>query len=249
MALLASSALEVLPSLLRQLSLSQATRLARAGHLETAAAILTEEPSEVSSDPDWLSLLARIRAQQGAWLDAERLWQRALQQNPNHVGSQDALARLRSTRRLPARSVSIAVLGAIAVVFAGLLTANYLLFQQNRAELSQLQVSLAHQQEVQEAYTSAQFSGLSGELQSAATNIKTNVRQEQQAQAQRANSRFDALGQQMGRIRRQLDHASSAQKLLSQQIDGRLEKLNDELDHARRQLDSMAPTKANADGK
>jgi hypothetical protein len=80
--------------LLRNLALARATELARLGRYDEAESLVggLENPAGMESEiPD---LLARIRAQQGRFADARRLWTDVLCKRPGHAGALEALARL-----------------------------------------------------------------------------------------------------------------------------------------------------------
>lgn len=66
---------------LQQLLLARATTLARAGNYQAAEEVLTAGTSQ-SDSAAGLDLLARMRAQQGRFGEAEALWQRATQLEP-----------------------------------------------------------------------------------------------------------------------------------------------------------------------
>jgi hypothetical protein len=61
------------------LAVSRAAAIARRGDLDAAAVLLTDLPDD---DPAVLDLLARIRAQQGRWPEADQHWARVLELDP-----------------------------------------------------------------------------------------------------------------------------------------------------------------------
>jgi hypothetical protein len=61
------------------LAVSRAAAIARRGDLDVAADLLTDLPDD---DPAVLDLLARIRAQQGRWPEADQHWARVLELDP-----------------------------------------------------------------------------------------------------------------------------------------------------------------------
>lgn len=104
--------------LLRQVALSQATRLARDGSYAAAEELLSGVLATERPDASVLDLLARIRVQQGALLDAESLWRKALQLDPNHLGASAGLERLRGEQRTPVwlQPVLVALIGFGAIL-------------------------------------------------------------------------------------------------------------------------------------
>jgi hypothetical protein len=111
--------------LLRQALVNRAAALARAGDLGGAAALLApvEAAADLSAlDLPALDLLARIRAQEGDYGSATRLWRRVLDRDPEHAGARVGLARLEkgegfAWRRFgPAVAVLAGVLFVVAAV-------------------------------------------------------------------------------------------------------------------------------------
>jgi len=92
---------ERVASLLRHAVLSRAAELARDGRLEAAIDLLRSELQSPSPSPEALDFVARIRARQGAWAEAETLWLHVLRLDPNHRPAQAALSRVRAIRRAP----------------------------------------------------------------------------------------------------------------------------------------------------
>lgn len=99
-------------ALLREGLRARAAALARGGALADAGRLLD---AAGGADADTLDLLARIRAQAGEWLEAERLWLQVLAARPDHAGAQAGLARVRAGRRQLAWPVAGLVAGAIAL--------------------------------------------------------------------------------------------------------------------------------------
>lgn len=105
--------------LLRQGLLAQAATMARAGQYDAAADLLRDRATAPEPDLAALDLLARIRAQQGAYLQAERLWQLVLRSDPAYPGVVAALARLHRVRRSkPWLTPAATAVCAVAVVAA-----------------------------------------------------------------------------------------------------------------------------------
>ena len=133
-------------ALLRQVALSQATRLAREGSYSAAEELLTGLLKTDAHDISILDLLARIRAQQGALLDAASLWRKVQQLDPNHLGAAAGLERLRAAHRRPFWLQSaLALLVGMAMILCGVLifkwqarrqTATRIEFEQKLVELA-----------------------------------------------------------------------------------------------------------------
>ena len=105
----------------RQALLARAANLARAGSFEAALALLRGAVALQEPDIATLDLMARIRVQQGAWLEAERLWFAVLKLDPSNRAAIAALARLHRVQRpffwiAPA----IGVIAAIALLLAAI---------------------------------------------------------------------------------------------------------------------------------
>ncbi|MDT5270983.1 MAG: hypothetical protein QOH49_3169 [Acidobacteriota bacterium] len=92
-----------LESLLHQLTVARATELARGGRYAEAESVLSEAGGGAESAPASLDLLARVRAQQGALAEAEKLWERASRFDPSNAAYRNALRRVVALRRRPAR--------------------------------------------------------------------------------------------------------------------------------------------------
>ena len=138
-------------ALLDQLLLSRAATLARAGSRQAAADLIEAAIAGGEGRPPALDLLARIRAQQGEWLEAERLWLEVSRQQPGHAGAAAGLARLRRGRgRWKSGGQWMAVslaLTAVVLVWAAFQSQRVLVQEQQRA-LAALQ---ARQTEVERA--------------------------------------------------------------------------------------------------
>lgn len=118
----AAAGSDSLQEVLQQLLLVRATGLARAGHYLAAEELLSAGAS-TSENAAVLDLLARMRAQQGRFSEAEALWQRAAQLDPNSPGYVAALrlaARMQG-RRVWLYGVSKLLLGAVLVLAATLI--------------------------------------------------------------------------------------------------------------------------------
>lgn len=111
--------------MLRQVTLSQAAHLARAGHYASAEELLNGLQATGQPDAAVLDMLARIRAQQGLLSEAESLWRKVQQLAPSHIGAAAALKRLRDMRRHPvwlqpamALTVGLSVVLCLGIVLA-----------------------------------------------------------------------------------------------------------------------------------
>lgn len=101
----------------RQVAVSRATELARSGDLDGAAALLTDV-----SEPSALDLLARIRAQQKRWTEADALWaqvQKTAPDDPAAAAGRKTVAAIRKHRRaarpvLPIVSAAVLVAAVVA---------------------------------------------------------------------------------------------------------------------------------------
>lgn len=85
-------------ALINQLRLSRAAALARSGDL-TAAETILRPGGELPKDPLVLDLMARIRAQGGDYVAADRLWVEILKSDPTHHSALAGLNRLRQQQR------------------------------------------------------------------------------------------------------------------------------------------------------
>ena len=83
---------------LAQLVLVKAAELARAGQYQEAEDLISGL-QEGKDSPVVLDLLARMRAQQGRWLEAETFWKQALQQDPTNPAYLEGLQYIQRTRR------------------------------------------------------------------------------------------------------------------------------------------------------
>jgi tetratricopeptide (TPR) repeat protein len=98
--------------------LDRATRHARAGHYDSALSLLERLAQEgPTPDAGALDLRARIYAQLGFHLEAERCWVRAMAADPANPLYPLALERLRQARRRPfgARRVALFAVSTVAV--------------------------------------------------------------------------------------------------------------------------------------
>jgi len=80
---------------------AQAAQLARGGRYEAAESLLAPMSNAIQDSTLCLDLLARIRAQQGAFSDAEALWLKAAQLTPSDSKYDRALQRIAKARRWP----------------------------------------------------------------------------------------------------------------------------------------------------
>jgi len=113
-----SSSVRVLVS---QIALAQATELARAGKYAESERLLNEMIQEPTVSSSALDLLARIRAQQGRFKEAEALWTQVLEREPGNRQSQVALRQVRHGRmnrinRLSALALSPVIIGLIGLL-------------------------------------------------------------------------------------------------------------------------------------
>ena len=83
-----------------QIRLARATELAQSERFFEAAAVLMPN-AEYPDNPRELDLLARIAARQGSFEDARRLWNKALQYEPDNENYKHCLACLTPARRIP----------------------------------------------------------------------------------------------------------------------------------------------------
>ena len=118
---------------------SRAAALARSGALADAGRLLE---AAGGADAQTLDLLARVRAQAGEWLEAERLWLQVLAARPDHAGAQAGLVRLRAGRTGAAWPAA----GLAAVAVALLAGAALWIVSQRQAEsIASLQAGLQAQ--------------------------------------------------------------------------------------------------------
>ena len=82
-----------------QIRLARATELAQSKRFLEAEAVLMPN-GELPKSPHELDLLARIAAQQGRFDEARRLWNTALQKEPENEIYKQCLARLTPARRI-----------------------------------------------------------------------------------------------------------------------------------------------------
>ena len=119
-----NNTMSMLEALLTDATLAQAADEARAGRHQEAEGLLSSMLAGTEPPLAALDLLARIRAQQRRWAEAEDLWRRVLQRDPSHRPARDALARLQRGHR-PAWpglfNVAAALVGLTLVAAATLL--------------------------------------------------------------------------------------------------------------------------------
>ncbi|TCC64105.1 hypothetical protein E0H73_06675 [Kribbella pittospori] len=117
----------VLTGLQRQLALGRAAESARRGDLDGAAALLVELDETGEATPEVLDLLARIRAQQKKWSEADGYWSRVQETAPDDAAAaagRKTVASILGHRRasrpvLPLVGV-VAGVAAVAVVVGGI---------------------------------------------------------------------------------------------------------------------------------
>jgi type VI secretion system protein ImpK len=98
----------------QQVAVTRATELARSGDLDSAAALLTD-----LSEPAALDLLARIRAQQKRWSEADALWAQVQKTAPDDAAAaagRKTVAAIRKHRR--AARPMLPIVGAVVLVGA-----------------------------------------------------------------------------------------------------------------------------------
>ena len=83
-----------------QIRLARATELAQSERFLEAEAVLMPN-GELPDNPRELDLLARIAARQGSFENARRLWNKALQYEPDNENYKHCLACLTPARRIP----------------------------------------------------------------------------------------------------------------------------------------------------
>ncbi len=106
-------------ALLLQVTLSQATTLARAGRYQDAEGLLSELPRDEAATPRGLDLLARIRAQQGRLLEAEALWSQASAIDTTNEAYRAALRRIAKMQRRPVWLASLSpLIVGLAIILA-----------------------------------------------------------------------------------------------------------------------------------
>lgn len=106
--------------LLRQVLHSRASEMAREGRYGEAWSLMNDATELFGQSSFSLDLLARMEAQRGNFLEAERLWKQALEMEPSNEIYLAALRRISALRRTVwariAPAVAIAVIIAIAIV-------------------------------------------------------------------------------------------------------------------------------------
>jgi Tetratricopeptide repeat len=108
-----------------QVRFLRATDLARSGRYLEAESLLTRN-GQPCQTPRELDLLARVAAHQGRFEDARRLWQTALQREPQSVTYSDCLARVAEFQHPTAlldKTLTLLLWAAIAFGVAALLFA------------------------------------------------------------------------------------------------------------------------------
>jgi flagellar motor protein MotB len=101
---------------------ADAARLARAGYYDSARRALDEFAGRDSTEVDALDLLARVHAQQGDLVAADKAWARVEQLDPDHTGARAGRRRIReiwSARRSRPGPRTGAALAALLLVGGG----------------------------------------------------------------------------------------------------------------------------------
>jgi len=122
----AQDAMSLLSSIARQVALSRATRLAGLGRYSEAEDLIAGLASGNNQVVPALDLMARIRAQQGRYDEAEALWVEAARLDPEEESFRTGLARLVKLRKRPVRGHLLflpfsSLLVIIALVVVGFL--------------------------------------------------------------------------------------------------------------------------------
>jgi nucleoid-associated protein YgaU len=111
---------------LRQAVVARAAQLARRGRYPEAEQVLLGSTAGRDASPAALDLLARIRAQQGRFADAERLWSRATELDPANQTYAAGLRLAAGKRRGAARpAVRWAVAAGVLVVLVLFVTTQF----------------------------------------------------------------------------------------------------------------------------
>lgn len=180
-------------SMLRHTLFARAALLAREGKRDAAAALLGE-----ADDPAGLDLLARVRAQQGALLEAERLWQGVLRIDPGHPGAIAALARLhRSRRRGPGAAALLLTIGVVAAL--GVAALLYQAAQRQAAEIAALRQQLDQRQALFAAQADQRAAALDERLNGVSKAMRDDLADISSAQGEQIRGRIESLESQMKR--------------------------------------------------
>jgi type VI secretion system protein ImpK len=110
----------------RQVALGRAAESARQGELDAAAALLVELDQSDDASPEVLDLLARIRAQQKRWDEADALWARVQEKAPDDpaaAAGRKTVAAIRGHRRAARPVLPILTSATAIVVVAGAVVA------------------------------------------------------------------------------------------------------------------------------
>ncbi len=154
-------------ALLLQVTLSMAAALARGGRYDEAEACLADVIHGENTQSAALHLLARMRAQQGRFSEAESLWTQAARLDP---GTRAYAAGIQRIHRLQAKPlISLAwVLPRAALVLALVLVAGLTVLFMNR-QVSGLRTAIATDVARQQAERSDQITGLEAAVERLAT--------------------------------------------------------------------------------
>lgn len=105
---------ELLRKLLGLLLVSEASRAAWLGEYSTAETLLADLARDPQPNLQALDLLARVRAQQGFFPEAETLWTSVLDRDPGNASAKAALERIRKqSPSHPARKAPVAAVGVL----------------------------------------------------------------------------------------------------------------------------------------
>jgi len=129
---------DALDVLVYQAMLSRAASLARRGAYVAAEGILKDLVGGANEGPVALDLLARIHAQQGRFSEAEAIWKRALQIEPNNESYLAGLTRIAQIQSRPLWAGVLLPIGAAAFAILAVLFIGFSV----RYEIVQLRTSL-----------------------------------------------------------------------------------------------------------
>ncbi|MGH6815495.1 MAG: hypothetical protein ACREC6_07315 [Hyphomicrobiaceae bacterium] len=213
-------------ALLLPVVLWEAARLARSGDLNAAGDLIVGFWSSREPDVSSLDLLARIRAQQGAYSAAESLWQEVCRLAPNHRGAQAALERLRKIRRNPYwLTPAVAVVGMVFTL-AGIGMAAQYVAGRDTASRTEIGKELHRQQ-----MASAEIQSLLQQNLRMITILQDQVRQQQEVNAG-ANADLRSEIAAVHGLLRKLDETQSQRVVRQEAIAGLVTDIRNELSTA-----------------
>lgn len=115
-----------------QIALARASDLAREGYFAESEQIIAHLLERESLEPEALDLLARIRAHQGRYDEARRLWNHAIAVEPGNESYKAALDRIAEVDRLPHRSRVLQVTFVCLVSVLIIAALGYAMLRTNR---------------------------------------------------------------------------------------------------------------------